>query len=135
LGMEQVLTLLGPAGYDADLFLDAGQGLIRVPGINCRVPAHASFPLNSDRSSGAADYSWDRIILQIAEDDDGTIGVRQAAQLLVEQRSQIVPEVWFKCGWFRYSRHQPFPNLSLGDRCPGVHRRLVCHPVEPVGEQ
>ena len=73
--------------------------------------------------------------LQVAQHDGDTILVGQAAQLLVEQRLQVAPEVWFGHGWFGHRRHLPLSHAPFCDGCPRLQRGLVGHAVEPVGKQ
>src|SRR5262245_15088392 len=72
--------------------------------------------------------------LQVAEDDGDTILVGQAAQLLVEQRLQVVPEVLFGHGGFWHLRHLPLSGPPFGGCCSRLQRRLVGHTVKPVGD-
>jgi hypothetical protein len=72
--------------------------------------------------------------LQLAKDDGDTILVGQAAQLLVEQGLQVVPEVVFGHGRFGHLRHLPLARPPLGGCGPRLQRRLLGHAVEPVGD-
>ena len=75
------------------------------------------------------------LALQIAQDDDDPILVGQAAQLFVQHGLQITPRVLFSHGWFGHLRHLFFSPPPLGGGRPRLQRRLVGHPVEPVGKQ
>src|SRR5262249_17780477 len=74
------------------------------------------------------------LTLQIAQDNDGTILVGQAAQLFVQQRLKIMPLVLFCLGWFGHLRHLSFAFLLFGGGRPRLQRRLVSLPIQPVGE-
>jgi hypothetical protein len=71
---------------------------------------------------------------QVAQDKDDSILVRQAAQFLVKQWPEIVPEITVLNGWFWHRRYLPFSDFLLGDGSSGFQRRLMCHAVEPVSD-
>src|SRR5262249_17924016 len=54
------------------------------------------------------------LALKIAQDDDGTIPIGQAAQFLIQQGLQVTPEILFRYGWFGHLGHLPLPPLPPG---------------------
>jgi hypothetical protein len=74
------------------------------------------------------------LTFQIAQNEDGTVLVGQAAQRFIQQGLEIAPGVWFPSGWFGHGCRLPFPPLPSGAGRPGLERRPVGHPVEPVGD-
>src|SRR5262249_28962043 len=74
------------------------------------------------------------LALQIAEDDENAVFVRQAAQLLVENRLQVIPEVMVGQGWFRHLLQMPLADTTLRCYCPHSYRGLMGDAVEPIGD-
>jgi hypothetical protein len=72
------------------------------------------------------------LALQVAQDDDRSVLVGQATEFLVEQRLQLVPGVLLLDGRFGHGCHLLLARLPFGGRRPGLERRLVSHPVQPV---
>jgi hypothetical protein len=72
--------------------------------------------------------------LQITQDDENSLSIRQPAQFLVEQGEQISSSVRFRCGGFGHLGYLLFPLLSPGSRHPRLEGGLVGHAVEPVGD-
>jgi hypothetical protein len=62
-------------------------------------------------------------------------GRRQPAQLPVEEREQVVPNVGLDRFGFGHLGHQCFPLVSFGGHRTRVDRRLIRHLVQPVGDQ
>jgi hypothetical protein len=75
------------------------------------------------------------LALQIAQDDDGTILVGQAAQLLVEQGLQVTPEVLPHHPGFGHLHHLPLPHPPPGGQRLRLEGRVGGDPVQPVGQQ
>ena len=72
--------------------------------------------------------------LQVAQDDDGPVVVRQAAQLLVQQGLQVGPPVLLRGLGVGHLRHLHFPRPPPGGGPPRLQRRLVGDPVQPVAD-
>src|SRR5581483_111523 len=62
------------------------------------------------------------------------VGVRQTAQLLVEEGLQFTPEILFHHGWFGHHQHLLLSRSPSGGGPASLPRRLVGHPVKPVGD-
>ena len=84
--------------------------------------------------SCSAASRW-RLALQLAQDDGDAVLLGQAAQLPVEQFGQVVGHVERHRLRFGYIRGLAFPHSSLRPRRSRFQGRLVCHAVEPVGDQ
>jgi hypothetical protein len=74
-----------------------------------------------------------RLSLQIAQDNDDSILVRQPAQFLVKEPSQICPKLFRHGFCLGHVDYLPLSRPPSGGCPSGLQCRLVSHPVEPIG--
>jgi hypothetical protein len=76
-----------------------------------------------------------RPALQVAQNQDHPVFVRQATQLVIQQGSHVGPPVLPHGLGIRQRGHLDFPRPPSGGGPAGVQGRPVGHPVQPVPDQ